>query len=157
MKRAHVEDYPQAMIDGLATAWGIVLGPLGAIILGLAAILIASSWDVSFDNVLGGLLLFPFSLVVGVVGLLIFALLAASAWVFWTSDRYKLDALLAICLLTQARFYTLWPIGGWGRRFVSLSIPVALYALIRFGPALWRRWRASFEAVDYGQDEDTSP
>ncbi len=155
MKHMHVEGYPQAMIDGLKSAWGLVLGLFGAAVLGLIMVIaIALERIDSFEMFLAALLL-PISMLVDGAGPVILALLAASVVVFLCSYRFKIEALLAICILIQVRGYTLlFKQDQWPRATLGYSITVALYALIRFGPGLWRRWReAALSEGNYTGDD----
>ena len=143
MKRTqpHTEDYPGAIADGLKTALGMVLGPLAAMILALLIVLIVIGDGLSSGFIVLGLVVFPVSLVLDATGLVILVLLIAALITFWRSERFKIDALFAICILTQVRVHALCTFRVWPRATVGILITCVIYASMRFGPTLWRRWR----------------
>lgn len=137
---AKLNDYPTAIFtEALATAWGYVLGPVGAAVFGIVLGCIASNTDLSLDLVLIVVLALPLGYFEK-WPLIIPAGLALLGF-FW-STRCKLEALFCLAALNAVVFCLYARIASdWCYPEIAAILWVSLYAGLRFLPLLIRRRR----------------
>jgi len=144
------EQPPSPFWEGAKTAFGYVFGPFLAIMLGFHMGAFAAGrgglLEINIPRLamlfLAVLFYLPVAVFVSVRGLILVPLMLFATYRFWFGEGYRIEKLLAVCVLAEALMYSYLggagATGDWPRIGLAALAAAVLYAAARFGPWAWR-------------------